>query len=133
VSKADKTDVPAITIDGMKLEHFLAIAQVEAATGLDAKLIYKKMAAGLFPRQVLIKAAPDAKKYSARWLASEIIAWQQARIGERDHAAATGEPAHLPTRLQPPARARAAVTAAKNIADRSKGKRHVESDEAASR
>jgi predicted DNA-binding transcriptional regulator AlpA len=82
------------------------------------KLVYKWMARNLFPKQVLIKAVPNAKKYKAVWLASEIVQWQRDRIGERDRALASGETEPLPSRLAPPARAKAQATAHKTISDR---------------
>jgi predicted DNA-binding transcriptional regulator AlpA len=99
------------------LERFLGIDLVEEATGMPRKLVYKWMARNLFPKQVLIKAVPNAKKYKAVWLASEIVQWQRDRIAE-NRAVAMGEAAPLPSRLQPPARERARITAQKNIADR---------------
>jgi predicted DNA-binding transcriptional regulator AlpA len=113
-----------------RLETFMSIGQVEKATGFDRKLIYKWMQVHRFPKQVTVKAAPDAKKYKAFWLLSEVIAWQQARIAERDRGETgeTGETAPLPSRLAPPARAKAQITARKNI----EAKRHdAKSEEAA--
>jgi predicted DNA-binding transcriptional regulator AlpA len=91
------------------LERFLGIDLVEEATGMARKLIYKWMARDLFPRQILIKAVPNAKKYKAVWLASEIAQWQRDRVAE-NRAVAPGEAAPLPARLQPPARAKAKAT-----------------------
>jgi predicted DNA-binding transcriptional regulator AlpA len=137
---------PEGDLGALKLERFLDIAQVEELTRIRRKDIYKRIARGAFPRQVLIKSKPDAKKYKSIWLGSEIAQWQQALVAERDRLGATGEAEPLPSRLQPPARARAQITARKTIAERrtasaptpgtrhrSKGKHHATVDVAAPR
>jgi len=63
------------------VERFLRRAAVESATGLPRSTIYDMIADGRFPKPV--KIGPKV----AAWRESEIIAWQQARIAERDTAA----------------------------------------------
>jgi predicted DNA-binding transcriptional regulator AlpA len=106
--------LPHDAAGGARLERFLSIEEVERATGFDRKLIYKWIGLHRFPRQVTVKAVPDAKRYQSFWLEREIVDWQQAQIGERDRAVATGEPMPKPSRLSPQARAQAQATFQKN-------------------
>ena len=66
------------------LDKFLRIAGVIAATGLGRATIYELMAEGKFPRPVKLMVGSKA----VGWLESEIVEWQEARIAERDRAAA---------------------------------------------
>lgn len=60
------------------LETILRRPQVERATGLTRSTIYERMAAGTFPKCVRL----DGRQVG--WFESEIFAWQQKRIAERD-------------------------------------------------
>jgi prophage regulatory protein len=51
---------------------------VERATGLPRSTLYDLVAKGRFPRPIRLGAR------SVGWLESEILAWQQARVAERD-------------------------------------------------
>ena len=51
---------------------------VEKATGLCRSAIYQLVAEGKFPKPIRLSAQ------SVGWLETEIAAWQQARIAERD-------------------------------------------------
>jgi prophage regulatory protein len=62
-------------------ETILRRPQVEKCTGKGRSAIYQEIAAGTFPAP--IKIGPKA----VGWLESEIIAWQKARIAERDQRA----------------------------------------------
>ena len=62
------------------LQRILRRPEVEAATGLKRSSIYQGMAAGTFP-----KAIPLGAK-AVGWLESEIVAWQKARLAQRDAA-----------------------------------------------
>ncbi len=52
--------------------------EVERVTGLPRSTIYDYMAEGKFPKP--IKLGPK----SVGWLESEVLAWREARIAERD-------------------------------------------------
>jgi prophage regulatory protein len=62
-------------------EFFLRRPAVELMTGLSRSTLYELISAGDFPRPV-----PLGPK-SVAWRESEVAAWQQARIAERDRAA----------------------------------------------
>lgn len=66
----------------MTSEKFLRRRDVCAATGLPVSTLYALMQRGAFPRPV--RTSPGR----VGWLQSEISAWQQARISERDEVAA---------------------------------------------
>ena len=53
-------------------------ADVERATGLPRSTIYELMARGTFPKPIRLSAR------AVGWLEAEILAWQKARIAERD-------------------------------------------------
>ncbi|RVT53962.1 helix-turn-helix transcriptional regulator [Rubrivivax albus] len=63
----------------------LTLAQVERHTGLKKTKLYDLIVEGSFPRQVRIGSA-------ARWVESEVSAWINARIADRD---ATPDPRSL--------------------------------------
>jgi len=65
-----------------QLERFLRINDVVRATGIPKSTIREKAAEGKFPKSVRISPRLTA------WRESEIIAWQKARIAERDAKAA---------------------------------------------
>jgi prophage regulatory protein len=58
--------------------RFLRITQVTEATGLKPSTLYAMMAAGEFPQSI-----PLGPRMRA-WDESEILAWQDARIAERE-------------------------------------------------
>jgi len=60
--------------------------EVERLTGYARSSLYSMIERGLFPRPVRI-AAGDGPG-SVRWVQSEVEAWIQARIAERDSKAA---------------------------------------------
>lgn len=55
-------------------------ADVERATGLPRSTLYEMMSKGTFPKSI-----PLGKR-SVGWLETEILAWQRARVAERDRA-----------------------------------------------
>ena len=61
-------------------EVFLRRDEVERTTGLPRSTIYARMAEGSFPRPVRLSLRAVA------WRATEIEAWQKARIEARDNA-----------------------------------------------
>jgi predicted DNA-binding transcriptional regulator AlpA len=148
--KGRSVTLPSLVEASLPLaERMLVIAQVEQASGLTRKDIYKRIQRGEFPRQVLLKSKPNAKKYKALWVGAEILAWREELIAA-NRAVATGEPAPLPSRLAPAARAKAQATAMQTISDRksataptqgtrtpgtrhrpAKGKQHAPDDETA--
>jgi prophage regulatory protein len=65
--------------EGERRAHrFLRIADVVHATGLPQSTIYEMAAKGTFPKQV--RLSPRA----VGWLEHEVLAWQEARIAERN-------------------------------------------------
>jgi prophage regulatory protein len=60
--------------------RILRCPEVQLATGLGRTTIYEHMAAGKFPKPIQLT------EKSVGWLEPEIIAWQQARIAQRDGA-----------------------------------------------
>jgi prophage regulatory protein len=64
------------------LQQILRRAEVERATGLPRATIYDKIAKGTFPPPIKLG------ERSVGWVETEILAWQKARIAERDAAAA---------------------------------------------
>lgn len=64
------------------MQNVLRRNDVEKATGLPRSTIYEKIKKGEFPKPIKLSAK------SVGWLESEIIAWQKARIQQRDRVAA---------------------------------------------
>jgi prophage regulatory protein len=64
------------------VQRILRRPEVERVTGLKHSAIYAGIAAGKFPKPI-----PLGDR-AVGWLESEIAAWQQARIAERDSAVA---------------------------------------------
>jgi len=62
--------------------EILRLPQVEARTGYKKSVLYTKIDAGAFPRQVRLGAR------AVGWVASEVDAWLSARIAARDGGAA---------------------------------------------
>jgi prophage regulatory protein len=65
----------------LDLQVFLRISDVVRVTGLPRSTIFEMAARGSFPKQV--RLSPRA----VGWIEAEILAWQQARIADRDLAA----------------------------------------------
>jgi len=65
-------------------DRFMRRPEVERITGKSCSAIYRDMAEGRFPKAVKIGRGPTA---SVAWLASEIAAWQRARVEESRAAA----------------------------------------------
>jgi len=63
------------------LRRILRLPEVEAATGKKRSAIYDGIADGTFPKPV-----PLGER-AVGWIESEILAWQEARIAERDKRA----------------------------------------------
>ncbi len=53
-------------------------ADVERATGLPRSTIYELISRGAFPKPIRLGAR------AVGWLEPEIVAWQRARVAERD-------------------------------------------------
>lgn len=60
------------------LPAILRLPEVRQITGLSTSDIYRRIAAGTFPRQVKLGAR------SAGWIEGEVRGWVSARIAERD-------------------------------------------------
>lgn len=77
-------------------EHrFLRIGQVKEQTGLSVPTIYRLIAAGEFPRSIPL--GPNA----VGWLQSEVAAWAERRVAERDRRFSSGD--NSPTETRPAA------------------------------
>ena len=62
--------------------HFLRIGDVAERTGLSKAQIYAMVAKGIFPRQAKLAARCSG------WDSHEIEEWAEAKLAERDEAAA---------------------------------------------
>ena len=62
---------------------FLRINQVITTTGLSRSYIYQLSKSGLFPKAVSLVSGGS----SVAWVASEVEAWVNERIAERDQEA----------------------------------------------
>ena len=60
------------------VQRFMRRDAVEHATGLPRSTIYELMSEGRFPRPVRLGGR------SVAWIEAEILAWQRARLAERD-------------------------------------------------
>lgn len=79
---ADKAQTPYPAVGSpacAELDRFLRREEVSRLTGKSCSAIYRDMAEGRFPKAVKIGHGPTA---AVAWLASEIAAWQRARIAE---------------------------------------------------
>ena len=65
--------------------RYLRLREVRERVGLGQSTLYKMMAAGVFPRQVKLSERTSA------WIESEVDAFMNARIVERDQSAQTPE------------------------------------------
>jgi prophage regulatory protein len=57
--------------------RFIKLREVQTLTTLSTSELYRRIAAGSFPRQVML--GPK----SAVWIEAEVVAWCEARIAER--------------------------------------------------
>jgi predicted DNA-binding transcriptional regulator AlpA len=72
--------------------RFIRLPEVSRLTSLATTVIYDKMKAGAFPRQIQLFSDPRAKKSAVAWDLDEIIAWQEQRLADRDHPREPGPP-----------------------------------------
>ena len=63
------------------VDIFMKLPAVLEAAGVNKSTVYKMIRAGQFPKPV----KPNDERM-VRWLASEVAAWQRARIAVRDAA-----------------------------------------------
>lgn len=68
------------------VQSILRRGEVERATGLPRSTIYELIARGTFPKPVRLSGR------SVGWLEGEILAWQKARLAERDALHHKAEP-----------------------------------------
>lgn len=73
---------PAKTVPNEHPRKFIKLREVKALTTLSTSELYRRIAAGTFPRQVML--GPK----SAVWIEAEVMAWCDERI-----AASRGEAA----------------------------------------
>lgn len=57
--------------------RFIKLREVQRLTTLSTSELYRRIAVGSFPRQVML--GPK----SAVWIEAEVVAWCEARIAER--------------------------------------------------
>lgn len=62
--------------------RFIKLREVKALTTLSTSELYRRIAAGTFPRQVTL--GPK----SSVWVEAEVLEWLEARIAERSGVAA---------------------------------------------
>ena len=65
---------PALPLE--KPRRFIKLREVKALTTLSTSELYRRIAAGTFPRQVML--GPK----SVVWIEAEVMAWCEARISE---------------------------------------------------
>lgn len=75
--------VPASTASKQPALRYLRLREVRERVSLGHSTIYRMMAAGAFPRQVKLSERTSA------WIESEVEAFMNARIAERDQPAQT--------------------------------------------
>jgi len=63
--------------------RLLRLKQLLDRTGLPKSTMYSRISTGTFPKQVPLGS-------SVRWLESEVEAWIQALVDERDHRSESG-------------------------------------------
>jgi prophage regulatory protein len=63
------------------VQKILRRPEVEVATGLPRSSLYELIAAGQFPKPIPLGAR------SVGWLETDVLAWQNGKIAERDKAA----------------------------------------------
>jgi prophage regulatory protein len=68
--------------DGRSLDRFLRRSEVIEITGLKTSSIYEGIKAGTFPKPVKLNLT--SKRSPVAWLQTEVRAWQEMRIAERD-------------------------------------------------
>ncbi len=69
-------------MDQQKPKRFIRRSVVEAITGLPTSSLYLEITKGRFPKPIPIG------ERSVAWIEEEVIAWQEARIAQRDVEAA---------------------------------------------
>lgn len=67
---------PAQAAPAEQARRFIKLREVKALTTLSTSELYRRIAAGTFPRQVML--GPK----SAVWIEAEVLAWCEARISE---------------------------------------------------
>lgn len=72
----------AAALTNAQPRRFIKLAEVRSLTTLSTSEIYRRIAAGTFPAQVML--GPK----SAVWIESEVLAWCEARIAESRGVAA---------------------------------------------
>lgn len=73
------SDMNTLSEQKPQTKRFLRRADVERATGFSGATLYRLAALGRFPKPMKIGARASA------WLESEVQAWVDARIAERDN------------------------------------------------
>ena len=68
--------VPAPAAPAEQPRRFIKLREVKALTTLSTSELYRRIAAGTFPRQVML--GPK----SAVWIEAEVLGWCEARINE---------------------------------------------------
>jgi prophage regulatory protein len=63
------------------VKRFMRLPQTEEASGLKRSAIYKLISEGTFPKPIPITGRAVA------WDEDEVLAWQKARIAQREQAA----------------------------------------------
>jgi prophage regulatory protein len=89
--RAEQPAPPANTASKPTGLRYLRLREVRERVGVGPSRIYKMMATGAFPRQVKLSVR------TAAWIESEVEAFMNARIAERDQPAPTAGfplPAH---------------------------------------
>lgn len=66
----------ASTTQALPATKFIKLREIKAQTTLSTSEIYRRIAAGTFPRQVML--GPK----SVVWIEAEVLAWCKARISE---------------------------------------------------
>ncbi|EMC9463215.1 TPA: AlpA family phage regulatory protein [Pseudomonas aeruginosa] len=74
---------PSTTDEGVP-QRFIKLLEVKALTTLSTSEIYRRIARGTFPKQILL--GPK----SAVWIEAEVLAWQLEHISSRNAAPASG-------------------------------------------
>ncbi|MBZ9673441.1 helix-turn-helix transcriptional regulator [Mesorhizobium sp. ES1-3] len=67
--------------DGGRAKRFLRRSDVQDFTGLPTSTLYELMQKGEFPKPI------NLSPRTVGWIEDEVIAWQEAKIAQRDHAA----------------------------------------------
>ena len=73
---SDNMAVPTQAVPAEQPSRFIKMREVKALSTLSTSEIYRRIAAGTFPRQVML--GPK----SSVWIEAEVLAWCEARISE---------------------------------------------------